>query len=373
VPHVVSAPAPALVAAEQLSPAEDRDWIDRELADFLGASRRRFGANPHLATLLERSSAFVLQGGKRVRPRLCLASYRILSGRDTAPRPVVLAAASLELFHAFMLVHDDLIDESTSRRDRPTLHEALRLEADDPADTKTAGDLALLGGDLLFSLGMRLVARSGLEDATLGRAQRLLADMLFETGLGEALDVLYGAAALEGLSETQILEAYLRKTARYTVSGPLVLGATLAGAPAAVCKALGRCGDLLGLAYQIQNDLDDLVGADPSTPCSDLDGGKRTLVLWTAYRRLNAAGREAMAETLGWPAGSDRRRRLLHLIHASGATDVCLARVHALRREAAARLRSAPLSHDRIRDFHALLAWCGAAPLPAAEPAAPGL
>jgi geranylgeranyl diphosphate synthase type I len=373
VPHVAPAPAPTLATAERLSPPDDRDQIDRELADFLAGSRRRFGANPHLGGLLEGSSAFVLQGGKRVRPRLCLASYRILSGREGAPRPVVLAAASLELFHAFMLVHDDLIDESTTRRDRPTLHEALRLEADDPGDAKTACDLALLGGDLLLSLGMRLVARSGLDDAVLGRAQRLLADMLFETGLGEALDVLYGGAALEGLSETQILEGYLRKTARYTVSGPLVLGATLAGAPAAVCKALGRCGDLLGLAYQIQNDLDDLVGADPSQPCSDLDGGKRTLVLWTAYRRLGASGREALAETLAWPAGVERRRRLLHLIHASGALDVCLARVHALRREAAARLRSAPLSLDRIRDLTALLAWCGAAPLPAAEPATPGV
>ena len=157
-----------------------------------------------------------------------------------------------------MLVHDDLIDGSVVRRDRATLHEAIRLDADrpdDPAGRKRAGDLGLVAGDLLFALGMRLLARSGLDDAAMGRAHRLVADMLFETGLGEALDVLYDDCPLDDLTEEQVVESYLRKTARYSVSGPLVLGAKIAGAPSATTRALDRFGDLLGFGFQVQNDL----------------------------------------------------------------------------------------------------------------------
>ena len=127
-------------------------------------SRRLFG---HL-------TEFVLQGGKRLRPRLCLAGYRILTGRyEAPPRSVALASASLEVFHAFMLVHDDLIDGSVTRRDRPTLHEAVRRDLDRPdgaSERKRASDLGLIAGDLLFALGMRLLGRSGLDDASLGRS-----------------------------------------------------------------------------------------------------------------------------------------------------------------------------------------------------------
>src|SRR4051794_13424006 len=182
---------------ERLTPAEDRDRVDRDLADFLADTRRGYAGNPHVRPLFDHLADFVLRGGKRLRPRLCLAGYRIISGRfEPPPRPVALAAASLEVFHAFMLAHDDLIDGSTVRRGRATLHEAIRLDSgrpDDPSGRKHAADLGLIGGDLLFALGMRLLNRSGLDDADMARAGRLMADMLFETGLGEALDVLYDA------------------------------------------------------------------------------------------------------------------------------------------------------------------------------------
>jgi geranylgeranyl pyrophosphate synthase len=149
-----------------------------------------------------------------------------------------------------------------------------------------------------------------------------------------------------------------------------VLGAILGGARGASCRSLARFGDLLGLGYQIRNDLDAL-DADPSQECSDLDTGKRTFILWTAHRRLNAAGRQALDEALGLPVGLERRRRLMGLIHASGAIDIALAKVEALRHEAASVLRSAPLSAEQRRGFAALTAWFGAAgiPIEVADPA----
>ncbi len=352
-----------------LDPA-DRDRIDAELTLFLTRSGRKFASNPHIEPVYERMCEFALQGGKRVRPRLCLAAYRILTNQQP-DRPHLLAASCLELFHAFMLVHDDLIDSSLTRRDQPTLHEAIRLDSDNPRDTKNPADLALLAGDWLFALGIRLISRSGLDDTIQARAHRFLSDMLLETGVGEALDVLYGTSPLDQLGESQIIEAYLRKTSRYSVSGPLILGAILAGAQPAVSRSLGRFGDRLGLCYQIRNDLDAL-STDPSTPCDDLDTGKRTLPLWTAYRFLDNAGRAALTDALSWPPGVDRRRRLLDLIHATSALDYCHARITAYQREAARALAASPLSDHQRRVLAGLTRWIASgSPMPSAslEPA----
>jgi geranylgeranyl diphosphate synthase type I len=340
---------------DRLTPTGDRDRVDRDLAEFLDDTRRLYAGNPHVAPLYGHLTEFVLRGGKRLRPRLCLASYRILTGRyEPPPRPVALASASLEVFHAFMLVHDDLIDGSVTRRNRPTLHEAVRLDLDrpdGPLERKRSCDLGLIAGDLLFALGMRLLGRSGLDDAALGRANRLVADMLFETGLGEALDVLYDDCPLEHLSEEQLVESYLRKTARYSVSGPLVLGATIAGASSQVTRALDRFGDLLGFGFQVQNDLDAL-DADPEYgDHPDLDAGKRTYVLRAAYQRLGDRGRLALEAALNEPVGVDRRRKLLALILDSGAIDACRSRLDGVRQEAVDVLRESPLEPHQRRQF----------------------
>jgi len=357
---------PELTSLDRLTPPSDRDRVDRDLLAFFEDTRRGYASNPHLAPLYARLSEFVLRGGKRLRPRLCLASYRILTGRfDPPPLAVALAASSLEVFHAFMLVHDDLIDGSVTRRNRATLHEAIRLDADQPdhpTERKRSSDLGLIGGDLLFALGMRLLSRSGLDDCTLGRANRLMADMLFEPGLGEALDVLYDDCPLEALTEDQIIESYLRKTARYSVSGPLVLGASIAGAHPGVTRALDRFGDLLGFGFQVQNDLDafniDLEMGDHP----DLDGGKRTYVLWAAYRGLDSEGRRKLVNALGSPVGIDRRRTLLALIDQSGAIPWCRSQLDVVRRDAVAALAEAPIDAAQRRQFVALTGLFAASP-----------
>ena len=355
-----------LPTLDRLTPPSDRDRVDRDLQDFFEETRRGYASNPHLAPLYARLTEFVLRGGKRLRPRLCLASYRILTGRfDPPPSAVALAASSLEVFHAFMLVHDDLIDGSVVRRNRATLHEAIRLDADQPdhpTERKRAADLGLIGGDLLFSLGMRILSRSGLDDCILGRANRLMADMLFETGLGEALDVLYDDCPLDQLTEDQIVESYLRKTARYSVSGPLVLGATIADAHPGVNQALDRFGDLLGFGFQVQNDLDALAEDPEVGDHPDLDGGKRTYVLWATYRGLDPDGRRALVAALAAPVGVARRRILLDLFHRSGALAWCRHKLDIVRRDAIAALAGAPLDATQRRQLVALTGLFGASP-----------
>jgi len=358
VPEALPAATP-----DRVAPARDRERVDRTLRVFLAQSRLRYAANPHARPIFDRAAEFVLGGGKRIRPRLALASYRILAGTASGlPRSARRAATSLELFHAFMLAHDDLIDGSLSRRGRPTLHEAIRHGSDINGacdGRKRAADLGLIAGDLLCALGMRLLGRAGLDDATLGRAHRLVSDMLVETGVGEALDVLYEDCPLGSISESQILDAYLRKTSRYTVSGPLAIGATLAGAESATTRALRRFGDSLGLAFQVQNDLDGLPGADESDECPDLDTGKRTWILWAAHHRLDGAGRSAIDAALELPVGTPRRRVLFGLIEASGAIDEAHERIASMGREAVSALRDSRLAPEQRASFLGLLDLLG--------------
>ena len=148
-----------------------------------------------------------------------------------------------------------------------------------------------------------------------------------------------------GSSEGQIVEAYLRKTARYSISGPLVLGALLAGGPP---------GDLPGarpLRRPARPRLPDpqrprrpgrSAPTRATTPTST--AGKRTLVLWTAHRLLPAAGRRALERALDRPGRARSRRRRLHgLIHESGAVDACEDRLRRLQEEAHAALVDSPL------------------------------
>lgn len=351
----------AAPASNPLSPRIDRNHVDRILASHLEHACTRASSNPHLGPLLRRAAHFVLEGGKRTRPRLCLASFRVISGELQPSAPVFRVAAALELFHAFMLVHDDLIDNSTLRRDRLTLHEAIRLDLEaHGADRKQACDLGLVAGDLLGTVGHRLLARSGVQPNLLTRIQRFVADMLMDTGLGEALDVLYNNTPLDELTEEHLVDAYLRKTARYSVAGPLGLGAMLAGARPKLINTLIRFGDWLGLSYQLLNDLEPFE-RDPALggEHADLDAGKRTWILWKANQLMDEAERIAFHDALSDSVGPARRIRLWRLIRGSGALDAAREQIDAWREAAVATLETAPL---RIDQKQAILGLIGLLP-----------
>jgi geranylgeranyl diphosphate synthase type I len=337
----------------RLMPGEDRARIDARLTRVFDQTRRRYACNPQVAPLVEEALKFTLEGGKRIRPRLCLAAYRILTQRfEPPPAPVWNVAVVLEALHAFMLVHDDLMDQSLTRRDRPTLHERYREGLN--VSARTAGDLGIVAGDWMFALAIRMLGRAGLQGARLARVVRIIAEMLIETGLGQSLDLLHDGRSLESITEEDITTLYRWKTARYTVSGPLVLGAALANAPAATRRCLNRFGDLLGFGYQICNDLESLEDDLERGDHADLDTGKRTYVLWTAHRVLDPLGRAALAQALEAPVGLERRRRLRDLIVRSGAVALCRQRVRDLRNEAVELLQEAPLTVAQRQDFLAL-------------------
>jgi geranylgeranyl diphosphate synthase, type I len=290
------------------------------------------------------SVADFLDGGKALRPRFCYWGYASAApaGRVGAPPPADLlaACAALELLHAFALIHDDLMDAADTRRGRPTLHVLLAQEHRrngwaGPADRYGAA-AALLAGDLAFALAARLAG-------TLPGAARPVWDLLLsELTAGQFLDL---AGTARGERSVELAGTIARlKSARYTVTGPLRLGAALAPAPAH--QVLTCYGDLVGEAFQLRDDLLDVYG-DPAVtgkPAGgDLRAGKPTLLLAYAQRCLPPARRRMLARVGAADLTAAEIAALARAFEECGAAARVQRRITARVRAARAVLRRAQL------------------------------
>ncbi|GAA2757809.1 hypothetical protein GCM10009872_31690 [Actinopolymorpha rutila] len=233
-----------------------------------------------------------LTGGKRLRPAFCHWGFVGVDGTppgDTAVR----AAAALELLHTFALVHDDVMDGSSSRRGAPALHATLLARHTDRGwrgDARRFGEgLAVLVGDLAFTLAHRIAA--GLPDS----AARTWHQMCTELVVGQHLDML-GSATGERDADYATSVATL-KSGRYTVVRPLQLGACLAGGSGSLVATYAEYGGPLGVAFQLRDDLLGAFGDSAATgkPVGeDLREGRPTLLLAVAAERAGPADRRLL-------------------------------------------------------------------------------
>lgn len=262
-------------------------------------------------------------GGKLLRPRLTLAAYLGLGGRDLDG--VAHVAAAQELVHTAMVVHDDLLDHDEVRRGRPNLAGTSRARlAADGVVGRAAEDqvvaAGLLGGDLALVAAFGLVARAPLAPELRVAVVDLLARGVATTVGGELLDVTAGLRAPADVDALLIAEL---KTAAYTCAVPLDTGAVLAGADERTRAALGRFGTALGTAFQLVDDELGVFG-DPArtgkSVLSDLRAGKRTELLRLTYLRAGEADRAVLDGCVGRAdlddADADRVRAVMT---ASGA------------------------------------------------------
>ncbi|WP_159791930.1 polyprenyl synthetase family protein [Puerhibacterium puerhi] len=260
-------------------------------------------------------------GGKRVRPHLLTTVYEALGG--TQPQVAAEVAAGVELLHTALVTHDDVVDGDTVRRGRPNVSGTFAARAlADGADARRSaryGDAAgILVGDLALAGAVRTVALCGAEPAVVYRLLEALDRALCVTVAGELTDV---RLALGGRHDvTEALRMAEHKTAVYSFQLPLELAALLAEAPEGVVDALSRYGALLGLAYQLRDDVDELYGDHGGTgkdPASDLREGRYTPLV--AYARSTPAWPE-IAPVVGDPtAGLAELERVRDLMIECGA------------------------------------------------------
>jgi geranylgeranyl diphosphate synthase type I len=330
-----------------MGPPELRERVDEALLEFLQRSTAPLSViSMDLEPFGATTEAFVLDGGKRLRPAFCYWGYRAAGGDDSAA--IVRAAASLELLQACALVHDDVIDQSDTRRGAPSVHRrfaAIHRSQGWRGDAEAFGaGAAILLGDLALVWADTMLADSGIGAAALQRAFAVWDAMRVEVMCGQYLDVVEQARG--GGSVERALRVARYKSAKYTVERPLHLGAALAGAGGDLTQVLTGYGLPLGEAFQLRDDLLGVYGdpAETGKPAGDdLREGKRTALIAYALESANPAQREALARRLGDPTLDADGVTILRDVIASTGAVAAVERLIAARLDEAQQALSSPL------------------------------
>jgi geranylgeranyl diphosphate synthase type II len=228
------------------------------------------------------------RSGKSIRPSLCVATCRAFGGTDADALPLAVA---IELLHNAFLVHDDIADGSERRRGRPTL----------AAEHGVA--LALNAGDALAVVAQKVLRGHcrGLVDDLADRLFEEFDTMALRTLEGQATELGWRRDDVAGLTPEDYLGLIMHKTCWYTTIHPLRVGALAGSGGAADVRPMVRFGFHLGTAFQIRDDLLNLVG-DEDLYGKEIDGdlyeSKRTLMLIHLMAEARGPDREAVAAYL---------------------------------------------------------------------------
>ena len=354
VPHRL---APEPVTAEDSAVEADLPGQVRQtLADYLQTRRAQSRElDAAFAEAVDELVQFVLGGGKRIRPTFAWWGWRAAGGPAEGPQATAMlqVASSLELLQACALVHDDLIDDSDTRRGNPTVHQAFAAQHRRRAWHGSAEQFgvaaAVLLGDLALAWADDMLHSAGMPPEALVRGLRPWRAMRTEVLAGQYLDTL---GPVRG-DETP--QAALRidelKAASYTVQRPLELGAELAGAGEPTLEALRRFGCDIGVAFQLRDDLLGVFG-DPEVtgkPAGDdLREGKRTLLVAEGFQSAREHGdQDALALLQGVLGDPDLDEKRVELAREAlvrlGAVDAVERRITELTGTAMAALHGARL------------------------------
>lgn len=228
---------------------------------------------------------------KGLRPFLCVTTCKAMGGTE---KEAMLTAACLELFHHWILIHDDIEDASELRRGQPTLHR------------KYTESLALNAGDALHARMWGILAsnrRSLGPEKTLELIEEF-SRMVNATTEGQHMELAWVSENNWNLDESDYYEMCTRKTSWYTIASPCRLGAIIAGARAEDLRKLLRFGIKLGVGFQIQDDALNLVGEQSKygkAMSDDILEGKRTLMLLRLLKMANRNERARVVAAMSRP------------------------------------------------------------------------
>jgi geranylgeranyl diphosphate synthase, type I len=320
-------------------------WIEDELRDLLQSSdpfvdRHYAMLQYHMGWLDVDLQPVEQNSGKRIRPVLCLVACRACGGD---PRQAVPAASGLELLHNFSLLHDDIEDNSATRRHRPTAWTVFGLP------------LAVNAGDAMFSvahLAFYRLAERGVPLAQIFEALRVFDDMCLALTEGQFLDMSF-----EGRAAVEVPE-YFRMVQGKTgalLGASAQIGALIAGAEPDVVTACRRYGRALGMAFQLQDDVLGIWGSEAVTgksAASDILAKKMSLPV--IYGMSDAdVGPALRARYAGPQFTLDDVPPVLALLNAAGAREFTEMRAWEATAEA----------HQALRDAEPSLAPAAQAPL----------
>ncbi len=290
------------------------ELVQRQLDEFCASRKNEFLAiSPDLGILVDYTQD-LLAGGKRFRALFCYWAWvacldAASFGQDHAQRTksaeaMVGISAALEMFHGAALVHDDLLDQSDTRRGVPAIHKRFEYMHDNSgwagsperfgqAGSVLVGDLMLAWSSELFGNALLKSPSTQIESACRDEFSKMRVEVM----AGQYLDVLEENAAPTRDVEGGVGRAnrvILYKTAKYSIEAPLLIGAAFAGADPATLRGLSAFGIPLGMAFQLRDDILGVFGDSSITgkpTGDDLREGKRTVLV--------ALTREALMPSVG--------------------------------------------------------------------------
>ncbi|MGV0852821.1 bifunctional (2E,6E)-farnesyl/geranyl diphosphate synthase [Mycolicibacterium phlei] len=334
----MQAAAPSAVELAGAVTEQLREYLRQRRADcaYMGAD---------YAELTAALEEFVVRGGKRLRPLFAYWGWRSVAEhhpQDLLDSGVLRLCSALELLHACALVHDDVIDASATRRGFPTVH---RLFAEKHRTSNWHGSAdqfglsaAILLGDLALVWADDVVATADLSHDAALRVRRVWSAIRTEVLGGQYLDIVAESSGADSVASALTVNLY--KTASYTITRPLQLGAAAAADRPDVQDAFGRFGNELGVAFQLRDDVlgvfgDPAVTGKPSG--DDLRSGKRTVLLAEAVElaeKTDPVGAELLRTSIGSDLTEVQVKELCGVIESVGALAAVENRIEELTRRA---------------------------------------
>jgi geranylgeranyl diphosphate synthase type II len=259
-------------------------------------------------------SSYLSRTGKAIRPALCLATCRAFGGD---PSDAQASATAIEMLHNAFLVHDDIEDESGLRRGLPTMH------------TEYGVPFAVNAGDMLTALSIRILRENFpvLGPPLTWRVYDEFEHMMQESLEGQAMELGWVRDNRCDLADQDYLRMVLKKTCWYSFIHPCRIGALIATKDGVDLDRFNRFGCYLGSAFQIQDDLLNLIG-DQRRYGKEIGGdlleGKRTLMLIHLLRQLDTRDGARLTAYLGQPRarrGTPDALWILELMRSRGSLD----------------------------------------------------
>ncbi len=281
-----------LIATEMLG--KYKEQLDPYLKEYFQAKLvQAQKVDPLAVETIKIIERFVLSAGKRIRPALVYYGYITAGGQEI--EKIICASMSVELAHAFLLIHDDIIDRDDTRHGIETVHRTYgawgrKMKLSESEAQHFGNSMAITAGDYTHTMANEILYDIDFKPEVILDALRKIQEIVARTIPGEMLDILMGAQGCA--TEEEIARMHEGKTARYTFEGPLHLGAVLAGQKenVSLLEALSAYSLPVGKAFQIRDDILGIFGNEKKLGKSvgaDIIEGKQTFLVLKALENGN--------------------------------------------------------------------------------------
>jgi geranylgeranyl diphosphate synthase type I len=259
-----------------------------------------------------------MASGKRIRPYLAAIAYS--DGENKSWEEIANQLIALEYFHAFALIHDDIMDRSHTRRGIPTIHTYISSKINSQDNIHSGYSQAIIIGDLLHSFSQEMFMNSNKKN--IDKAYKAFSDMSNEVMLGQMLDLhLINLNHLEVDTEL-ITKKMVLKTAGYTFVNPLKIGAILSGNENN--ELYTDLGSAIGIAYQIKDDILDITGSKDETgktPLCDVKEGQKTLLTDFIIKNSKPEYKNSLLKFLGKEFSESEHSEIKNIFIDSGSIE----------------------------------------------------